>query len=377
MLDLKKQILFFVLIIMGFMSAFAEGDTPQTKQTVVTLDKAGTLADKIDDEQKYKITDLKVIGEINGSDVRLLRDMAGCDYSMMYTDGKLARLDLSEARIVEGGDYYFARFDMAMEEIQYTKNDEIGDEFFFCCNELKSVILPSTAKSIGFCSFSVCKKLTDVTIPEGITSIGSCAFEFDESLTEIKLPSTISEIKTRAFYNCTGLKKINIPNGVKELDYCCFADCRELEDFTLPPSITTLGMYVLSGCTSLKSITIPESVTNIEKLAFYGCTGLESVYVKWETPLTIEEKVFTDIDKTRCTLYVPTGTLSDYKATVWGTCFDKFAEYTPTGINQPYAMNKVKELARYSADGKRLKTQTRGLNIVSFSDGSVKKINVE
>lgn len=376
MLDFKRQILFFVLIIMGFMPALAEGDTPETQQTVATLDKAGTLADKIGNDQKYKITDLKVIGEINGSDVRLLRDMAGCDYSMMYTDGKLARLDLSEARIVEGGDYYFERFDMGMSEIQYTKNDEIGDEFFFCCNELKSVILPSTAKSIGFCAFSVCKELEEVVIPEGVTSIGSCAFQFDDKLTEMKLPSTVSEISTRAFYNCTELKKINIPNGVKELGYCCFADCKELEDLTLPPTITTLGMYVVSNCKKLKSFTIPESVTKIEKLAFYNCTGLETVYVRWDTPLAIDEKAFEAIDKDLCTLYVPTGTLSDYKNSVWATYFDKFAEYTPTGINTPSAKNEVKEAARYSVDGKRMKAPARGLNIVRYSDGSVRKIMV-
>lgn len=55
----------------------------------------------------YKITNLKIIGEINGTDLRVIREMAGKDVWGKDTDGMLSVLDLSDAKIVEGGDYYY------------------------------------------------------------------------------------------------------------------------------------------------------------------------------------------------------------------------------------------------------------------------------
>ena len=48
-------------------------------QTVVSLDKAGTLSKKISSAEKYEITNLKISGPLNGTDFILLRDMAGMD----------------------------------------------------------------------------------------------------------------------------------------------------------------------------------------------------------------------------------------------------------------------------------------------------------
>ena len=45
-------------------------------------------------------------GPINGSDIRIIREMAGVDYIEKETDGILEYLDLSNANIVEGGDFY-------------------------------------------------------------------------------------------------------------------------------------------------------------------------------------------------------------------------------------------------------------------------------
>ena len=73
----------------------------------VTFTTAGTLSKKITSYQKYSITNLKVSGPINGTDVRYLREMAGRDYADNITDGKLVDLDLADANIVEGGKHEF------------------------------------------------------------------------------------------------------------------------------------------------------------------------------------------------------------------------------------------------------------------------------
>ena len=46
---------------------------------------------------------------------------------------------------------------------------------------------------------------------------------------------------------------------------------------------------------------------------------------------------------------------------------------TSTGIGQISNNNDVKEVSRYSVNGQRLTAPTKGLNIVKYSDGSVRK----
>ena len=87
--------------------------------------------------------------------------------------------------------------------------------------------------------------------------------------------------------------------------------------------------------------------------------------------------VFYDVDKKNCTLYVPQGTKQDYSlADVWGN-FENIVEYDPTGIDKTTTSTAVKEVSRYSVNGQRLVGPTKGLNIVKYSDGSVKKVAVE
>ena len=108
-----KQIIkrgsFFTLIflLLGCLSLYAADNGLITKQITIKLEKAGTLPDRIASSRKYKITNLKIIGEINGTDLRMIREMAGSNSTGNSTDGMLSVLDLSEAKIVEGGDWYF------------------------------------------------------------------------------------------------------------------------------------------------------------------------------------------------------------------------------------------------------------------------------
>ena len=76
-------------------------------------------------------------------------------------------------------------------------------------------------------------------------------------------------------------------------------------------------------------------------------------------------------------MYVPQGTEQDYfLADVWGY-FGNIVEYDPTGINKTTTSTDVKEVSRYSVNGQRLVGSTKGLNIVKYSDGSVKKVAVQ
>lgn len=53
-----------------------------------------------------KIRKLILKGDINGSDIKLIREMVGVDYVEKETDGILEYLDLTSSNIVEGGEIF-------------------------------------------------------------------------------------------------------------------------------------------------------------------------------------------------------------------------------------------------------------------------------
>ena len=86
--------------------------------------------------------------------------------------------------------------------------------------------------------------------------------------------------------------------------------------------------------------------------------------------------VFGNCDAKKCTVYVPKGTYDDYWLSDFGY-FENIVEFDATGIDKTTTSTDVKEIARYSVNGQRLVGPTKGLNIVKYSDGSVKKVAVE
>ncbi len=86
--------------------------------------------------------------------------------------------------------------------------------------------------------------------------------------------------------------------------------------------------------------------------------------------------VFRDCDAKKCTVYVPKGTYDDYWLSEFGY-FENIVEFDPTGISNVITSNDTKELSRYSVNGQRLSAPSKGLNIVKYSDGSVKKVAIQ
>ena len=371
----------------------ADDDGLITKQITIKLEKAGTLPNKIGSTKKFQITNLKIIGEINGTDLCFIREMAGSDREGWRTEGKLATLDLSGAKIVRGGGIYYNSVNC------YTSDDVIGNYAFSDCSGLTSLILPSNVTSIGYSAFYGCICLTSLTLPSSVTSIGSSAFEGCRSLTSLILPSSVTSIGSSAFSGCSGLTSLTLPSSVTSIDgrafYGCsslfgltlpssvtsigssaFEACYGLFSLTLPSSVTEIGESAFRGCSSLASLTLPSSVTSIGKSAFEGCSGLTSIYVSWESPLSIDASTFKDANTGKCILYVPKGTYDDYWLSNWGI-FENIVEYDATGIDHITTSGEAKEISRYAADGQRLEVPAKGLNIVKYSDGCVKKVVVQ
>lgn len=298
----KGLFLTVLFVLLGSTAILAADDGSITRQITLKLDEAGTLPDMISYYHKNLITNLKIVGKINGTDLKFIREMAGRDYYGYKTDGKLSILDLSEAKIVAGGDAYVRYSDN-----KYTSNDKLGDYVFYDC-----------------------RGLTSLTLPSGVTSIGIAAFE-----------------------GCNGLTSL-----------------------TLPSSVTSIGWGAFYGCSGLTSLTIPSGVTSIGEGAFEVCSGLTSIYVYTKKLPELGYYVFDGCDAKNCTVYVPKGTIDDYKLSKFGY-FEKIVEFDATGIDKVTTSTNAKEVSRYSANGQRLSAPAKGLNIVKYSDGSVKKVVVQ
>ena len=85
---------------------------------------------------------------------------------------------------------------------------------------------------------------------------------------------------------------------------------------------------------------------------------------------------FEKCDAKKCTVYVPKGTYDDYRLSDFGY-FENIVEFDATGIDKTTTSTDVEEVSRYSVNGQRLVGPTKGLNIVRYSDGSMKKVAVE
>ena len=165
----KRQLLFVMFMLLGCLSIQAADDDLITKQITIKLDKAGTLPNRISESKKYLITNLKIVGYVNGTDWRFIREMAGCDCKGKKNDGKLSILDLSDARIVKGGLPYLYFDHGSFEEEMNTSYDKLGYLAFEGCSSLTSLTIPSSVTSIGFSAFSGCSGLTSLTIPSSVT----------------------------------------------------------------------------------------------------------------------------------------------------------------------------------------------------------------
>ena len=402
-------------MLLGCLSIQAADDDLITKQITIKLDEAGTLPNKIGSSKMYKITNLKIIGEINGTDWKMIRAMAGgSTYYGGSTEGNLSVLDLSEAKIVGGGDYYYHDNGshyyyiyngfMSHSGKSCTENDEIGDFAFYNCSRLTSLTLSSNITKIGTCAFYECsglkevkfcinedletyltkghpyigvncginyylndKEVTSIVIPSNVTSLGLCAFQNCIGLTNLTLSSNITEIGGSAFKGCSGLK---------EVKFCINEDLETYLTKGHPYIGVNCGINYYLNDKEVTSIVIPSNVTSLGDYAFERCTTLQSVLVSWPTPISAG-KAFNKADVSKCILYVPQGTESDYfLVDVWGD-FGNIIEYNPTGIDKVTTSTEAKELSRYSVNGQRLSAPAKGLNIVKYSDGSVKKVAVQ
>lgn len=107
-------------------------------------------------------------------------------------------------------------------------------DYFFKIKELKSmksIVLPSSLKKIGYHLFMPGSKLEKVKMGENITEIATEAFEYCSSLTSIEIPSSVTTIGKSVFDGCRSLTSASVPESIvdKVVGKAIFSNCEKLE----------------------------------------------------------------------------------------------------------------------------------------------------
>lgn len=405
-------------------------------QTMVNVEKAGELSQKIKDAEKNTITELKVNGNIDGKDILFLREMAGRDKNGKETAGKLASLDLSEANIVSGGDnYYIVKRGLSTKYYKPTENDVVCPYMFYKCGALTKVVLPQSAKEIGQYAFSGCAALTMVNIPENVENIREYAFSDCKALTSVgEISAKVAEIGTKAFYN-TAIKAFSVAednedfasdNGVlysgDKITLLFYPTGSMDESFEISPECTNIGANAFAYASHLKTITLPDDISTIEasafeksglktmvakastisiaKSAFADCQDLETikfegnvgidqdgfkncfkltaVYLRGQSVPECQQNVFTP-GKKLLKIFVDAKILEQCKAyftehnVVKGNKNYDILDIATDGIERVKMGVNVEEMKHYTLDGRSCDANSKGIHIVKLSDGKVIK----
>ncbi len=168
----------------------------------------------------------------------------------------------------------------------------LADTAFYVEDNLGSVEIPKTVKSIGVQCFYYCSKLQKVTFAgDGLESIGASAFAGCDlrsftfpstvkkvgrvafghaKITSITIPKSLTECGDGLFYGSTTLKKVVFEEGYTVIPEGMLQGCSKLQYVTLPSTLKRIEDDAFSNCGTIEEIILPEGLEYIGKNAFYG-----------------------------------------------------------------------------------------------------------
>lgn len=274
-----------------------------TEAMEVEVPAPGMLAAEIPNDKIMKIGRLKVKGGINGTDLRLLRNMAGRDAENAVSGGNLSVLDLSESCIVKGGDAYLGNL--------YTVDDQLPERAFYGCDALTQVLLPSSLTHIGDGAFGMCYSLESLML----TPAKDADFSFDGT-------SVISLDGSRL---------------VAVMPYAVNA-------YKVPKGIKKINDYAFAGCIQLSNVSIPESVESIGKKAFEYDYNITQLRMYPKIAPSVMDDTFDGMDANTAWVYLWHGTCQSYASIGgWQRFFGEMPHYKEFGttIKAKNAKRKV------------------------------------
>ena len=253
-------------------------EKPEIGFLEVHVEEQGQLEELIPESDRYRISRLKIIGVVGGKDIDVIRDMSLNRYNA-ENQGRLSKLDLSEARFVSGANYNGS----------YPMTDNAVEDWMFNnCATLKEIVLPQTTVSIGQYALAG-TGLTSMVIPRDVQYIAGNALALPD------LKSLVVDEDNKTFYSqnnaiyeratgklVRGCRASGIPEGVEEIGDNAFQKAG-LESIVLPKSLKKIGYWAFYLNDKVKDDYIPENVEFIGNEPFRSC-GLVSIKVDGNNP---------------------------------------------------------------------------------------------
>ena len=279
--------------------------------------------------------------------------------------------------------------------------ESIGNLAFVACENLETVTIPSTVQDIGYMAFNMNFKLRQITIPEGVEVIKYMTFSECRALKDVVLPQSLKAIGTQAFSNCKQFSMVVIPDAVVEIGNEAFSNCENVTEITIGKGVKNISSNAFNDCARMEvvkwnavaceenegdfqsplkgnmfavvignevqripaqlfnyayelgSIDIPASVKEIGNNAFENCLSLSTIVSRNPDPNLISygsdlESIFNGVNKEKCVVWVPAGTIDVYKATMPWSQFEDFREIVDGDINCDGAVTAADVMMQYN-----------------------------
>ena len=140
--------------------------------------------------------------------------------------------------------------------------NKIGAGAFGLCEDMTSVVLPSSLASIGKMAFCYCNALTSVEFPSSLASIGEQAFYYCDALTSVVLQSSLTSIGENAFYRCENLKEVLSHSEIPPvMDNTSFSGLYDTAMLSVPDA--SVSRYIDTNWSLFKNLRLNDSSAEI------------------------------------------------------------------------------------------------------------------
>ena len=220
----------------------------------------------------------------------------------------------------------------ALEEIRFQEGLEtINDLYIFYNsiekgknNQVTSITIPSTVKTLAAGAFAAFENLETVTIVDDgqLKTIGDGAFANCFSLKSINILSSVTSLGKEAFRDCYSLQAIDLAQtDIEIIPEAAFKNTHAMATLKLPNNVVTIGQYAFFN-TGVVELNIPATVTSIGDYAFEDAVALKKITFAPDSMMEALGSLETDSAIFKGSVSLETVTLPNFMKTIGNYVFE-------------------------------------------------------